>query len=152
MASKTARDHDEIRRWAEARGAAPSVVNRTGGMPRFEFAAEEPESLADVSWEDFFRVFDERGLELVYDDKPGSRVHKLVYPEAVAAKAAGSRARRAVEPARRPGPAKILPIQSKTSTAGKAAKRSSAAQPRTTRTGTKAVGKKPASRRRPRAA
>jgi hypothetical protein len=98
MASVTTRDHEEIRNWAEEHGAAPAVVSRTGGMLRFEF--DTPAELAEVSWDDFFDVFDERGLELVYDDKPGSRFHKLVYPEAAAAR----------KPARRAAP--ITPIQS----------------------------------------
>lgn len=86
MASKSTRDHDEIRRWAEARHAIPTVVSRTGGMLRFEFDPQSRESLSPVSWDDFFTVFDEKGLELVYDDKAGSRFHKLVYPETVRAK------------------------------------------------------------------
>jgi len=84
MASKTTRDHDEIKRWAHERGATPTIVNRTGGMLRFEFR-DQPE-LAEVDWDQFFDIFDERKLELVYDDKSGSRFHKFVYPETVAAK------------------------------------------------------------------
>jgi hypothetical protein len=100
MASVTTRDHEEIRNWADEHGATPAVVSRTGGMLRFEF--DTPAELAEVSWDDFFDVFDERGLELVYDDKPGSRFHKLVYPETTAGK----------KPARRPARAQIEPISS----------------------------------------
>lgn len=106
-------------------------------MLRFEFAANSPGELADVSWDDFFRVFDERGLELVYDDKPGSRFHKLVYPETVEGR----------QPARRPARAKIQPIRTRSQA------RSPKAKPRVTRTGSKAVGRsKSAARRRPKAA
>ena len=87
MASKSTRDHEEIRRWADAHHAVPTVVGRTGGMLRFEFDPQSRESLAPVSWDDFFKVFDEKGLELLYDDKPGSRFHKIVYPETLKAKA-----------------------------------------------------------------
>lgn len=144
MASHTTRDHDEIRRWAVAHDATPSVVSRTGGMLRFEFAATPPGELADVSWNDFFRVFDERGLELVYDDKPGSRFHKLVYPETV----------EALPPARRPARAKIQPIRARSAGSPAAAQaRSPKAKPRVTRTGSKTVAHgKPKSRRRPKAA
>lgn len=137
MASHTTRDHDEIRRWADAHDATPSIVSRTGGMLRFEFAATPPGELADVSWDDFFQVFDERGLELVYDDKPGSRFHKLVYPETVEGR----------QPARRPARAKIQSIRSRSQA------RSPKAKPRVTRTGTKTVARgKSTSRRRPKAA
>lgn len=86
MASQSTRDHEEIRRWADAHHAIPTVVGRTGAMLRFEFDAQNRESLTPVSWDDFFKVFDEKGLELLYDDKPGSRFHKIVYPETLKAK------------------------------------------------------------------
>jgi len=86
VASKSTRDHEEIRRWADAHHATPTVVGRTGGMLRFEFDPQSRESLTPVSWDDFFKVFDEKGLELLYDDKPGSRFHKIVYPETLKAK------------------------------------------------------------------
>lgn len=87
MASKSTRDHEDIRRWADAHHAVPTVVGRTGGMLRFEFDPQSRESLTPVSWDEFFKVFDEKGLELLYDDKPGSRFHKIVYPETLKAKA-----------------------------------------------------------------
>lgn len=87
MASQITRDHEEIQRWAAEHGACPAVVSRTGGMLRFEFDPARARELSEVDWNDFFHVFDEKGLELVYDDKPGSRFHKLIYPETAAAKA-----------------------------------------------------------------
>jgi hypothetical protein len=87
MPSQTTRDHEEIQRWAQERGACPAVVSRTGGMLRFEFDPKRAEELTAVDWDEFFTVFDRKGLELVYDDKPGSRFHKIVYPETVQAKA-----------------------------------------------------------------
>jgi hypothetical protein len=106
MASKTTRDHAEIQRWAKQHGATPAVVSRTetrsGGHPegmlRFEFSSASSGALEEVDWRDFFRVFDERGLELIYDDKPGSRFHKFAYPETVAekqSKSSKSKSRRA---------------------------------------------------------
>ena len=85
MGSQSTRDHDEIRRWAESRGAVPVLAQAAAGQLRFEFEPRHRETLSPVSWDDFFRLFDEKGLELLYDDKPESRLHKLVYPEAVAA-------------------------------------------------------------------
>ncbi|HEY7838664.1 MAG TPA: hypothetical protein VIC54_08710 [Terriglobales bacterium] len=52
-------------------------------MLRFEFSASA--TLDAVHWSEFFRIFDERGLELIYDDQPGSPFHKLAYPETIAA-------------------------------------------------------------------
>src|SRR3954451_2403638 len=91
--SKTTRDHDEIRNWAEARGALPAEVRGTekGGEPgilRFEFpnAPNHNDSkLEEISWDDFFEKFDERGLELVYQEQTAegaeSNFNKLVCPE-----------------------------------------------------------------------
>ncbi len=101
MASVSTRDHAAIRRWAGEHGAAPALVSRTAGVLRFEF--DQPAELANVSWDEFFRVFDERGLALVYDDTPASRFHKLVYPE-------GKPAVPAVRPPRVQARAKLQPL------------------------------------------
>lgn len=82
--AKRTRDHEMIRRWAEARGGRPAMVEGTQIL-RIDFPEPEPDAkLKPVSWEDFFRVFDDRGLELLYqehthDGKP-SRFNKLVRP------------------------------------------------------------------------
>ncbi len=60
-------DHDTIRRWAEARGGKPSMVEGTEIL-RFDFGPRE-ENLTPVSWDAFFRVFDDRGLDFLYQDK-----------------------------------------------------------------------------------
>ncbi len=83
MASLSTRDHAAIRRWAGEHHASPALVDRPGGLLRFEF--DRPPGPAALSWDDFFRAFDQRGLELVYDDRPGSRFHKLVVPESAPA-------------------------------------------------------------------
>ena len=93
MASRTTRDHAEIQRWARSRGATPAMLspteNKAGGrasaMLRFEFSSACNAALEAMDWGGFFRIFDERGLELIYDDKPGSPLHKLAYPETIAA-------------------------------------------------------------------
>ena len=90
--SRTTRDHDEIRRWAEARGAVPAEVKGTerggeAGIIRFEFpnAPNHNDSkLEKISWEDFFEKFDSNNLELVYQEKTAegqqSNFNKLVHP------------------------------------------------------------------------
>lgn len=91
--SKTTRDHDEIRRWAEERGAIPSEVASTEnadepGILRFQFPDAPNRNdgkLKEISWEAFFEKFDENGLELLYQEETAegaqSNFNKLIYPE-----------------------------------------------------------------------
>ena len=72
--STTTRDHDVILRWAEARGAQPATVPGTEhgdhlGVLRFDFPGYGGESLEHVSWDEWFKTFDERGLEFLYQDQ-----------------------------------------------------------------------------------
>jgi hypothetical protein len=72
--SKITTDHDQIRRWAEERGAQPACVKGTGdrgdvGMLRLDFPGYSgAESLQPISWDDWFEKFDERNLALLYED------------------------------------------------------------------------------------
>lgn len=80
--AKTTTDHDEIRRWAEERGGRPSIVRTDGegGILRIDFQ-EPDENLEEISWEDFFRIFEDRKLAFLYqEDISGhkSRFNKLV--------------------------------------------------------------------------
>ncbi len=98
MASQSTQSHEVIQQWAESHGAIPTIVSRTGGMLRFEFDPSQAGSLTPVAWDEFFQVFDEKGLQLLYDDKPGSRFHKFVYPETLAgAETPPARSRRRLE-------------------------------------------------------
>ena len=89
--SKTTSDHDEIRRWAHARGAVPSEVASTHsrnepGILRFHFPnapGEKDANLREISWDAFFEKFDENNLQLVYQEKTDgerSNFNKLVHP------------------------------------------------------------------------
>lgn len=79
MASKRTTDHEEIRQWAEARGAKPAAVkgtSRTGsgsddvGIIRLDFPGYSGEgSLEEISWTQFFRKFEESQLALVYQEE-----------------------------------------------------------------------------------
>jgi len=67
-------DHEEIRRWAEERGGAPSHVKRTGsgddpGILRIDFPGYSGAgSLEPVSWDEWFQEFDEQGLALLFQE------------------------------------------------------------------------------------
>lgn len=87
--SKTTTDHDEIRKWAEERGAVPAAVGGTGdepdhepdaGLLRLEF--RDNDSLHEVDWDTFFRTFDDRRLAFLYQEetKDGelSRFNKFI--------------------------------------------------------------------------
>src|SRR5207253_1731671 len=76
--AKVTTDHDEIRQWAEERGAEPSCVRGTGGegdvgMLRLDFPGYTGEdTLEHISWDEWFEKFDERGLALLHQDQTAS--------------------------------------------------------------------------------
>ncbi len=86
--ARTLTGHEEIRRWAEDRGATPSCVIGTGGgddtgMIRLDFPGYSGEgSLQEVTWDDWFKKFDESGLALLVQDTTAggekSNFNKLV--------------------------------------------------------------------------
>jgi hypothetical protein len=94
--SKTTQDHDEIRKWAEARKAVPCEVADTEqdgepGILRFCFPKAKnrnDDSLKEIDWEDFFAKFDENGLSLVYQEKTAagarSNFNKLIHADSEA--------------------------------------------------------------------
>jgi hypothetical protein len=81
-------DHEEIRKWAEDRGATPSCVKKTGGkgdvgMIRLDFPGYSGEdSLQEISWDDWFQALDENNLALIVQEKTAagqkSNFNKLV--------------------------------------------------------------------------
>ena len=89
--SKTTTNHDEIREWAEARGGKPATVKRTesngeAGVLRIDFPGYSgSDSLEEISWEEFFKKFDEKQLAFLYQDETSSgeqsRFFKLVSRE-----------------------------------------------------------------------
>lgn len=113
--SKTTRDHDEIRRWAEARGAVPSEVRGTErggetGILRFEFPRapnRQDDKLQEISWQDFFQKFDENDLELVYQEKTAdgqqSNFNKLIHPSSEEHSKHASRQSSATSSSHQPG-------------------------------------------------
>jgi hypothetical protein len=77
------RDHDTIRRWAEARGGHPSVVEGTEIL-RIDFDDPDGEErLERIGWDRFFSIFDSRGVEFLYQERTQegniSRFDKFVH-------------------------------------------------------------------------
>jgi hypothetical protein len=68
-------DHEDIRRWAEARGATPARVKGSGGdgnlgIIQLDFPGYRgEETLEPISWEEWFKAFDQKGLALVVQDR-----------------------------------------------------------------------------------
>jgi hypothetical protein len=93
-------DHNEIRRWAEERGANPACVRGTGGgedigMIRLDFPGYSGEqSLERIEWDEWFQKFDERGLALLVQDQTArgqkSNFNKLVSRETASGGGRGS--------------------------------------------------------------
>ena len=89
--SRPLTDHEEIRNWAEERGAKPTCVRGTGssddvGMIRLDFPGYTgDDKLEEISWDEWFDKFDENGLALLVQDQTArgqrSNFNKLVSRE-----------------------------------------------------------------------
>jgi hypothetical protein len=64
-------DHEEIRRWAEKHGGRPAKVEtgRPGGILRLDFGEKDPD-LTEISWDEFFQIFDDNDLALLLQAEP----------------------------------------------------------------------------------
>ncbi len=68
-------DHNMIRKWIEDRDGKPAAVKGTGsdndpGILRVAFPGfSQKESLKEITWDEFFRKFDQSGLAFLYQDK-----------------------------------------------------------------------------------
>jgi hypothetical protein len=87
-ATRTTTDHEEIRRWVEARGGRPATVRGTGGdgdagVLRIDFpGGAGEEQLQPMSWEEWFEKFEQQRLAALLQDEraggEGSTFFKLV--------------------------------------------------------------------------
>jgi hypothetical protein len=81
--SNTTTDRDEIREWAEARDGHPAMVKTKGkgGILRIDFGEPE-DNLEEISWDEFFEIFDENKLAFLYQDETSdggqSRFNKFI--------------------------------------------------------------------------
>ena len=73
--SKVTTNHGEIQRWVEERGGSAARVKGTegrtdGGLLRIDYPGFTGEdSLEAITWEEFFKTFDEHNLAFLYQDK-----------------------------------------------------------------------------------
>jgi len=80
--TKNTTDHEEIRRWVEERDGNPARVEGTN-LLRIDYPGFSGEQrLEQISWDEFFEVFDENNLVFLYQEntKDGgkSRFSKFV--------------------------------------------------------------------------
>lgn len=67
------KNHEVIMNWAQQRGGVPATVPGTEhegrpGVLRFNFPNYGGQDLKEISWEDWFRTFDERQLTFIYQE------------------------------------------------------------------------------------
>ncbi|WP_026464266.1 hypothetical protein [Adhaeribacter aquaticus] len=87
--SKTSTDHNTIKKWAEEHDGKPARVkgtgNEEGGLLRINFPGYAEDNLEEISWEEFFKTFEDRNLAMLYQEetKDGkeSRFSKFVNRE-----------------------------------------------------------------------
>ena len=79
--ANTTADHDEIRAWAEGRLAVVRTGKGKGGILRFDFG-EKDETLEEVAWEEFLKIFEDNDLAFLDQDETAggktSRFFKFV--------------------------------------------------------------------------
>lgn len=68
------RSHEVIQAWAEERNAVPATVPGTEhkdhlGVLRFNFPGYGGDNLQEVSWDEWFKTFDDRQLVFLYQQK-----------------------------------------------------------------------------------
>jgi hypothetical protein len=144
--SQTLTDHDEIRRWAEERGARPACVRNTGrgndiGMIRLDFPGYSgANSLEEIEWDEWFQKFDGNNLALIVQNETArgerSNFNKLVGRDAVTERApTGRRTSRTTRRGRTSG-------SQRTSARGRSSERTktSARSQSSSRSGTRSSG------------
>lgn len=88
--AQTTTDHQAIRKWAEKHGGKPAAVKRTHqggdvGIVRIMFPRSpqsEHDGLVEISWDEFFKEFDEGELALLYEED--SMFSKIVGRDTIA--------------------------------------------------------------------
>lgn len=88
---KITTDHEEIRKWAEKHHGKPQIIDDPQAESdevgiRIDFLGKKDEkdldtrrTLRDISWDDFFKIFEEKGLAFMYEEKPFHKDLNLAY-------------------------------------------------------------------------
>ena len=153
---KTTIDHDEIRNWAEERGGMPASVAGTGrgkkgqdtGILRLDFEPRD-DALEEVSWDEFFKKFDEAKLAFLYQEETAdgstSRFHKFISRPANVGKAkSGAKSSAAKDSGKAKSAAKSGGNAKKASTSKTSASEKSASKGSAKKTSSKAAPAKKA--------
>lgn len=70
--SFTSREHGSIQKWVEERSGKPAIVITKRGpseLLRVKFQDSKSENLGEISWAEFFRIFDKSKLDFLYQEK-----------------------------------------------------------------------------------
>lgn len=71
--SKITIDHEEIKKWVEERNGKPAKVKDSEDGSLLQFAFDEDEvDLELISWEQFFKIFEDNNLALFYQEQTQS--------------------------------------------------------------------------------
>jgi hypothetical protein len=87
--AKSTTSHEQIRKWVESRGGHPAVVSATenkggGGLLRIDYdepGGNDDDRLHRITWDEFFRIFDENDLAFLHDTEGDSRFSKFIQKE-----------------------------------------------------------------------
>jgi len=76
-------DHKVIQLWIEQRNGQPAVINETTndnvtGVLRIKFQ-DDTSNLKVISWEEFFKEFDDNEMMFLFSDGSGDCFNKFVY-------------------------------------------------------------------------
>lgn len=80
--AKKTHDHEFIRYWAEDRGGVPAVVRTpedySGTILRIDFG-DLTEDVDEITWDQFFDIFESDALDFVYQEEEEDEEDSLVF-------------------------------------------------------------------------
>ena len=85
--TNTTTDHNKIKEWVSSHDGVPAVVEGTEdgsgeGVLRIHFPnAGSDDNFKELSWDEFFKQFEDNQLALLYQEKDDSTFHKFVSRE-----------------------------------------------------------------------
>lgn len=86
--TKKTTKHEEIKKWAKDHDASPVKVRSTGGSSgeglirlALEGHSKDDKELEKISWDEFFKIFEDNKLAMIYDQESNNNFFKLVSRE-----------------------------------------------------------------------